>query len=81
MSSVWPEGNFSRPAEPWDRKYTLILSFIAFSTAIYGQAIGTECKSNPLPAIFYLLFEARDRKALFVLFFVLFVQRGAADCC
>jgi hypothetical protein len=29
------------------RKYTLILSFIAFSAAIYGLAIETECKSNP----------------------------------
>jgi len=56
------------------RKYTLILSFIAFSTTIYGLAIETECKSNPLPpAIFYLAFEALllvyDRKGLFVLFF------------
>ena len=56
------------------RKYALILSFIAFSTTIYGLAIETECKSNPLPpAIFYLAFEALllvyDRKRFVCSFF------------
>ena len=36
------------------RKYTLILSFIAFSTTIYGLANETESKSNPLPRPFFI---------------------------
>ena len=64
------------------RKYTLILSFIAFSTTIYGLAIETECKSNPLPpAIFYLAFETLllvyDRKRFVCSFFLSCLQRAA----
>jgi len=54
------------------RKYTLILSFIAFSTTIYGLAIETECKSNP-PWPFFIWLLKRCcwftiGKVLFVLF-------------
>lgn len=63
------------------RKYTLILSFIAFSTTIYGLAIETECKSNPPSlAIFYLAFEALlvyDRKGFVCSFFFSCLQRAA----
>ena len=55
-------------------KYTLILSFIAFSTTIYGLAIETECKSNPLPRPFFIWLLKRCcwftiGNVLFVLFF------------
>jgi hypothetical protein len=67
------------------RKYTLILSFIAFSTTIYGLAIETECKSNP-PWPFFIWCLKRCcwftiGKILFVLFFVLFAESSTADCC
>ena len=68
------------------RKYTLILSFIAFSTTIYGLAIETECKSNPLPRPFFIWLLKRCcwftiGNVLFVLFFELFAESSTADCC
>lgn len=68
------------------RKYTLILSFIAFSTTIYGLAIETECKSNP-PHLFFIWLLKRCcwftiGNVLFVLFFFeLFAESSTADCC
>ena len=67
-------------------KYTLILSFIAFSTTIYGLALETECKSNSLPpGHFYLAFEALllvyDRKRFVCSFFELFAESSTADYC